>query len=108
MNLLLRTKLFSGILLLFFCRHGLAQPGKDGTLTLTAGNYVLNRYAVVIANIPSGASIFSVLPGPSFSLCPGDLIMIYQAQGATITTTNNATYGNINAYNSAGFYEFRY
>ncbi|MBK7667883.1 MAG: gliding motility-associated C-terminal domain-containing protein [Sphingobacteriaceae bacterium] len=34
--------------------------------------------------------------------------MIIQMKGANITTANNATFGNITAYNSAGQYEFNY
>lgn len=41
------------------------------------------------------ASLFSV----------GDSVLIYQAQGAEIVNTNDANFGNIANYNSAGFFE---
>lgn len=85
-----------------------AQPGKDGALTIVSGTQVVNRYAPVSSTITPGTNTLTFLPGPSFSLCAGDLIMVYQAQGATISTTNTATYGDITSYNSAGLFEFKY
>jgi hypothetical protein len=34
--------------------------------------------------------------------------MVYQAQGASIVTTNSVTYGSISSYNNAGLYEFAF
>ena len=42
------------------------------------------------------------------ALCPGDLIMVYQAQGANMNTSNTIAYGDITSHNSAGLYEFKY
>ncbi len=85
-----------------------AQPGKDGAQTVS-GNNVLNKYSPVTSNINAGSSSISVLAqSNSLGLCPGDLIMVYQAQGATISSTNNIGYGAITAYNNAGLYEFVY
>ncbi len=86
-----------------------AQPGKDGSYTVTSANQIINKYAMLSANIAAGDNTLSLVAGPSFSLCSGDLVMVYQAQGASINTTLNTNqYGNINAYNSAGLYEFKY
>jgi hypothetical protein len=51
----------------------------------------------------------SSLSGSVFSgnLYSGDLILIIQMQGATINIANNASYGAVTNYNSAGLYEFR-
>lgn len=99
----------SGLLLILFCCLELfSQPGKDGALTVTSAGLVVNRYAPVMANISAASSTIAVTPGPSFSLCSGDLIMVYQAQGAAINTTNSVLYGDITSYNSAGLYEFKY
>src|SRR4051812_12194425 len=65
-----------------------AQPGKDGTLTVSSGTAIVNRYCPVSASIAIGSNTLSVASGTFLSLCPGDLIMVYQAQGATINTTN--------------------
>src|SRR4051794_3511499 len=72
-----------------------SQPGKDGTAVISATGQVVNRYYPVAANIAAGSN--SILLAPTFtnSLCHGDLLMIYQAQGASISTINSAVYGNI-------------
>jgi large repetitive protein len=93
----------------FISLVGYAQPGKNGAFTVTALNTVVNCYSPVTANIAVGATTASVdNSGGSCNLQCGDLVMIYQAQGATINTTNTAAYGTITNYNSAGLYEFKY
>ncbi|MBI1194089.1 MAG: tandem-95 repeat protein, partial [Bacteroidetes bacterium] len=109
---------------------GLSQPGKDGSLTISVTNTVLNRYSRVTASITAGNTTLTVqdindlnrdgityLPSGFVSnasgfaanpLSPGDLIMIYQAQGATIATSNSISYGAVTNYNSAGAYELAY
>lgn len=104
-----------------------AQAGKDGALTITAANTVLCRYAQPTADIAAGATSITVtsiadlnrdavtyLPAgfvtnaagfASNALAAGDLIMIYQAQGATINTSNTIGYGAVTALNAAGTYE---
>ncbi|RZK31448.1 MAG: hypothetical protein EOO63_04150, partial [Hymenobacter sp.] len=104
-----------------------AQAGRDGNLTVTALNTVLSRYTQPTANIASGASTITVtsisdlnrdginyLPTgyvtnnsgfASNVLSAGDLLMVYQAQGASINTTNTNNYGAVTALNGAGTYE---
>lgn len=96
---------------LFVCLSAalFAQSGKNGALTVSSST-VLNSYSPVTANIAAGSSSLAVL-SPSVllhGLCTGDLIMIYQAQGAAISNTNAAQYGSVTAFNSAGLYEFAY
>src|SRR4051812_40963538 len=88
--------------------NSFAQPGKDGAYTASTPNQVLNKYCPVAANIASGSNTLLLSSGPGFSLCPGDLLMIYQAQGCSINQANTISYGNVTAYNSAGLYEFKY
>ncbi|RZM23091.1 MAG: hypothetical protein EOO88_27295, partial [Pedobacter sp.] len=107
-----------------------AQPGKDESVTITTNNTVLNRYTRVVADIVAGSNKVTVtnindlnrdainyLPAgyttaangfKTNPLTPGDLIMIYQAQGAKIDTTNTVNYGAVQNYNGAGRYEFAY
>lgn len=95
-------------LFLFSSVEIFSQPGKLGNLTVNT-NTILNSYSPVTANITSGTNTINVLAQSSLlHLCPGDLIMIYQAQGATISNTNTSYYGNITSYNNAGLYEFIY
>ena len=86
-------------------------PGKDGSLTVTAANTVLNRYAVLAANAAAGATSLTVAnPGGAYGLNPatltaGDFVMVYQAQGATIDGTDTPSYGTVTSLNGAGNYE---
>ncbi|RYY51911.1 MAG: hypothetical protein EOO09_22650, partial [Chitinophagaceae bacterium] len=104
-----------------------AQAGKDGALTVTAANTVLSRYTQPTANIAAGATGITVtsiadlnrdginyLPTgyvtnsagfASDALSAGDLLMIYQAQGAVIDISNTISYGAVTALNGAGTYE---
>ena len=113
-----------------FSSFAYAQPGKDGSVTITAANTVLNRYTRVAADITAGSSTITVtdindlnrdgvtyLPAgfvtnasgfSSNALSQGDLIVLYQAQGAIINTTNTLNYGSISNYNGAGTYELAY
>lgn len=88
-----------------------AQEGTDGALTVTAANTVLNQYAVLGANAAAGTTSFSVTnitdlsSGAYGALARGDLVMLYQPQGATINTADNAGFGAVTNLNSAGRYE---
>ena len=83
-------------------------PGKDGPITVSTTNTVLNEYGQVSGALSIGQSTIPVISLASNlpSLETGDLIMIYQAQGATISSTNSAAYGAVTNLNSAGRYEF--
>ena len=85
-----------------------SQPGKNGSYTVSSTNQILNKYCPVTTNISSGSNTLVVANSTMLALCPGDLIMVYQAQGASINTLNTLAYGDITSYNSAGLYEFKY
>lgn len=126
-NLLKRSFTFLILFTTLLSTHIFAQVGKDGALTVTAANTVLCRYALITADIPVGSSTITVsdiadlnrdgigyLPAgfvtnsggfASNALAAGDLLMIYQAQGATINTTNTISYGDVTALNGAGNYD---
>ncbi|WP_299112218.1 PA14 domain-containing protein, partial [uncultured Winogradskyella sp.] len=99
-----------GLTFIFFSIKSFGQPGKDGNLVVTTANTVLNSYSGVVTDINAGDDTIAVFNVASDfgSLVAGDLIMIYQAQGASINTTNTISYGEIISYNSAGLYEFAY
>jgi len=86
--------------------------GKDGALTVTTPNTIINKYCVLAANAPAGASMITVTnPGGPNGLDPGaltagDLILIIQMAGATINTGNSPDYGAVTNLNSAGRHEF--
>lgn len=102
----------TAVLLLAAASGALAeQPGKDGPLTVTAANTVINGYTQVVGAPAAGASTITVanisqLAYSGRALEYNDLVLIYQAQGATITTTDTSSYGAVTSYNSAGRFEF--
>ncbi len=83
-------------------------PGKDGDVTISTAA-VVNQYAPLASSAVISAPSITVtslavnLP----SLAPGDLILIYQAQGATISTVDTLAYGSITALNNAGRWEYQ-
>lgn len=102
-NVLINLLLFTIVSLSVF-----SQPGKNGALTVTSQT-VLNNYSPIVSNVAAGSFTVNVLnESVLLKLCPGDLIMLYQAQGATMLVSNNIQYGSIVSYNNAGLYEFAY
>ncbi|MCX6181779.1 MAG: gliding motility-associated C-terminal domain-containing protein [Bacteroidetes bacterium] len=81
-----------------------AQQGKDGAMSVSALNTVVNSYTALTADVGAGSSSFSVASVAGIN--PGDLVMIIQMQGATISTANDSTWGTILSYNNCGLYEF--
>lgn len=79
-------------------------PGKDGALTVTAANTTVNTYTTLTAGAAAGATTLTV--ASAAGITAGDVLLVYQAQGATITTTNANTYGAISALGNAGRYEY--
>ncbi|MFN3316821.1 MAG: hypothetical protein ACK40K_08415, partial [Raineya sp.] len=116
------------VLAVFIAIGANAQAGKDGALTITTANTVLNRYTRVTADVLAGSNTITVvnindlnrdgityLPTgfvtnssvyASNALSPGDLIVLYQAQGAVIDASNAIDYGTVINFNGAGTYEF--
>jgi uncharacterized repeat protein (TIGR01451 family) len=114
----------------FFSNAAFAQPGKDGAVTITTANTVVNRYTRVTADVAAGSRLVTVtdinelnrdgigyLPAgyvtnasvfSSDAISLGDLIVLYQAQGAIIDSTNTSSYGQVTNYNGAGSYELAY
>jgi hypothetical protein len=91
----------------------IGAPGKHGVKTISSGTVKLNEYTTLSTNANAGTTSISVASHNmntnsrfSGNLSSGELIMIIQMQGATITTVDNNTYGTISAYNNSGKYEF--
>ncbi|HNS43531.1 MAG TPA: hypothetical protein PKN22_12300, partial [Taishania sp.] len=84
-----------------------SQRGKDGNVTISAPNTVVNTYTSLLSNASAGNTTISVtsnaLNGAGFSgnLAQGDLIMIYQTQGVWAYLNSSTDYGvNLDWYNS--------
>lgn len=113
-----------------------AQRGNMGNMTITVQNEWLNTYTTLTTNANAGATNLTVannaLSGAAFSsnLAAGDLILIIQAQGASMDVNTTPTadwgsnytvqnswiagtnpnwdhteYGQVLGYNNAGHYE---
>ena len=80
-------------------------PGRDGPRVVYAVDTVINIYTALTSDALSGATQINVSSAVGFAA--NDFIMIYQPQGATISTVNDSTYGVVTALNNSGFYEFR-
>ncbi|MDQ3011572.1 MAG: hypothetical protein M3X11_12805, partial [Acidobacteriota bacterium] len=86
--------------------------GKDGELIVTLPNTIVNKYGVLAADAPVGASQIAVTnPGGANgldinTLTAGDLIMLIQMSGALIDTSNAPNYGTVTNINNAGRHEF--
>lgn len=94
-------------------QHRAALAGQDGDFTVTAAQTILNTYTTLGVALAKGDSVLTVtdatvLTDPmGMPLKKNDLILIYQAQGATIDTTDDAKkYGKVQALNGAGRFEF--
>ena len=92
------------------------SPGKNGTVTITAANTIINQSSTLAIAAAAGSATLTVAnitelsspePVGGGALAVGDVILIYQARGATINTVNSATYGDITSYGNAGNYEFQ-
>jgi uncharacterized repeat protein (TIGR01451 family) len=92
------------------------SPGKNGTRTIATTNTVVNQFTTLTAAVSAGAGTITVANIGALSsgeatgggaLAAGDVILIYQARGASINTTDTPTYGDITAYGNAGNYEFQ-
>lgn len=110
LSLLLRAvSLLCAVLAFALIAHRAAAetPGKDGDVTIV-GTQIVNEYASLSGTAAAGSTQINVnslaidLP----SLEAGDVIMIYQAQGATINGSDSTAYGSITNIGSAGRYEF--
>jgi hypothetical protein len=91
----------AGTILFFYLNVGLPTTAKAATNI----SGVINSYLRVTA-ISGKTFTANNLSGAIGDFAVGKTVMIYQAKGATITTTNTSGYGTITAMNNAGNYEF--
>ncbi|MBT1706116.1 tandem-95 repeat protein, partial [Chryseosolibacter indicus] len=98
------------VLLLAASFFSYSQPGKLGNATIIGANTIVNKYSTVVSNASAGSSTITVndITADLGGLAMGDLIMIYQVQGASIQTTDDNNYGAILNYNNSGNYEYAY
>jgi hypothetical protein len=81
------------------------EAGKDGAGVIAAANQIVNLYTTAPAGGTAGSNTLTV--ASAAGLAEDDLVLIYQAQGASIDTSNAYAYGTITSYNNAGRYELQ-
>ncbi|MBI4929487.1 MAG: gliding motility-associated C-terminal domain-containing protein [Bacteroidetes bacterium] len=109
---------------LFWSNTVFAQRGKNGTPPAITTNTVVNEYTSLTANAAAGATTITVANSTlntngrfSGNLAPGDLIMIIQIQGSTISARDSnqwdpfawprdSSWGIISNYGNCGNWEF--
>jgi uncharacterized repeat protein (TIGR01451 family) len=111
--------LLSGVLP--FLTPGVARaqaPGIDGALTVSAAGTVVNLYTPLVSGNSRTIVVSSIAALENAALgnvSAGSVLLIYQATGATINTSNaspapatygGGTYGTVSALGGAGNYEF--
>jgi len=91
-----------------------AQQGKQGERIIYTNNVCVNEYTSLTADAIAGNTSITVSDNSlntnnrfTYPLSKGDLIMIIQMQGATISSAPlDSTWGAITNYNNCGVYEF--
>ncbi|HTJ52281.1 MAG TPA: hypothetical protein VL443_22625, partial [Cyclobacteriaceae bacterium] len=92
-------------IIFFYSNLGVPKTALAAPPTNISG--VINSYLRVTSiTLASRQFVANNLSGSISDFAVGKKILIYQAKGATITTTNTSSYGTVTAYNNAGNYEF--
>lgn len=105
------------IIFCFISTLAFSQRGKNGTVTISTANTIVNLYTPLIQNATAGTKTISVASSTSYSV--GDLVFIIQMQGASVNAgkdsifpdvnsaiPTNTTYGGITSYNNSGNNEY--
>ncbi len=78
-------------------------PGKDGSVNIATPGTLVNVYTTLTTDAAAGAT--SIQVADATGITAGDLLLVIQMQGATIDTTDAASYGAVTALGNAGRYE---
>ena len=83
------------------------QPGKDGSFTVASNTAYTALAPVRITTLSSAATAgaTTLTLASTAGISSGDVLMVYQAQGATINSADTAGYGAVTALNNAGRFE---
>jgi hypothetical protein len=111
LNTMMRFLFISGWM--FLSMGLLAQRGKQGPANISTANTIVNEYTTLIADAAPGdqqllVSASGLNANNRFpnTLQPGDLLLIIQIQGASISGGDNPDFGQITNYNNCGNYEY--
>lgn len=94
----------AGVLIFLYLNIGVTETAKAAPTNISG---VINSY-MRVTNFNSSLRTFTTdnLSGSASDFAVGKTILVYQAKGANIQTSNNSTYGTVSAYNNSGRYEF--
>ena len=83
------------------------QPGKDGDFTVAANTAYTSLAPVRITTLSTAATAgaTTLTLASAAGISSGDVLMVYQAQGATIGSGDTAAYGAVSALGNAGRFE---
>ena len=83
------------------------QPGKDGDFTVAANTAYASLAPVRITTLSTAATAgaTTLTLASAAGISSGDVLMVYQAQGATIGSGDTAAYGAVSALGNAGRFE---
>jgi gliding motility-associated-like protein len=113
---------FICLLFLGLSLSGFSQRGKDSVKTISASPVIVNEYTHLTADAAAGATTLKVSASGlnanarfKGTLAAGDLILIYQAQGAKLNgvnagvfgSPNDSSWGAVTNYLNCGLYEFQ-
>ena len=75
-----------------------ATPGKDGPITITAANTIVNTYYPGTGTVAAGATTITVnnsdRQGSATQIAAGDLLLVIQMQGTEINLDQSNAYGD--------------
>jgi uncharacterized repeat protein (TIGR01451 family) len=83
------------------------EPGKDGSRVVSANTAYASLPEVRITTLGTAASSgdATITLASTAGISAGDVLMVYQAQGATISSVDTAAYGAVTSLGNAGRYE---
>lgn len=116
----LTMKVLYSLIAVTLCFNLFSQRGKDGSVTITVANTIVNQYTPLTTNVSSGTKTLTVGNSTSFNV--GDLVFIIQMQGASVNSFHggftgpwfdsqsalptDSSFGRITNYNNCGVHEF--
>ena len=83
------------------------EPGKDGDLAIASNTTYASLAQVRITTLASAAAAgdTTLTLSSAAGISAGDVLMVYQAQGAAISSVDTAAYGAVSALGNAGRFE---
>ena len=103
-------KIFTIIFFILLITSSFAQRGKDGNISVSNSNMILNTYTYLTHDAAQGSNSINVASTAGISV--GDLVLVIQMQGAMLRSLINSglyndSWGAVLSYQNCGLYEFQ-